>query len=97
VNGRRPTKLDSPPPGTRCPACWVDLVIDPRIVAVCPRCFVLVVCLAPERVLRLVPADLPRLSPADRHRLQLRQIALIGDASHRWRTLPRTPSRPLHR
>jgi hypothetical protein len=91
---RRPTRLDTPLPGHRCPACWCSLVLDPRRVGVCPRCFVLVVCLAPERLQRLVPADLTRLSLDDRCRLVAEQAHLITVASNAWRAAPRTPSRP---
>jgi hypothetical protein len=91
---RRPTRLDTPLPGHRCPACWMPLDLQPRFVAVCPRCFVLVACLGPERLQRLVPADMPRLSLDDRCRLASEQAQLIMVASNAWRALPRTPSRP---
>ncbi len=85
----RPTRLDTPLPGHRCPACWQTLDLQPRVVGVCPRCFVLVVCLGPERLQRLVPADMCRLSVADRQTLANEQGHLMQVAALRWRSAPR--------
>ena len=93
----RPTRLDTPLPGHRCPACWLPIELQPRFVGVCPRCFVLVVCLGPERLQRLVPADMTRLSLDDRCRLAAEQGALIMAASSLWRSTPApAPYRGVH-
>lgn len=91
----RPTRLDTPLPGHRCPACWCPLELEPRRVGVCPRCFVLVVCLGPERLQRLVPADMCRLALVDRQQLANEQANLMLAAATRWRTAPRPPARPM--
>lgn len=84
----RPTRLDTPLPGQRCPACWEPSDLQPRSVAVCPRCFVLVACIGPERLQRLAPADMCRLSVADRQQLANEQGQLMQVAADRWRSTP---------
>ena len=89
---RRPTRLEQPLPGTRCAACWCPIDLQPRRVGICPRCYVLLVCLAPDVVQRLVSADLVRLAPTERFRIVAQQAHLITVASNAWRA--RVPPAP---
>ena len=91
---RRPTRLETPPPGCRCPACWHLLVLEPRQVSICPRCYVIVTCSAPEVVHRLVQADLLRLTVADRMRLCTDRAHMISVGALAWRTAPRPQALP---
>jgi hypothetical protein len=90
---RRPTQLETPPPGTRCPACWHQILgLQARAVSICPCCYVIVFCITPGQVMqRLVPADLRALSLNDRCRLSADQAQLIMLASNAWRAAPRPP------
>ena len=85
---RRATQLETPPPGSRCPACWVELVLNPRSVSICPRCFVFVLCLAPGRLQPVLRSDLVRLAPAHRFELCAEQAHMITVGSNRWRSRP---------
>ncbi len=92
---RRPSKLTDPLPGPRCPACWCPVAFLPSTANVCPRCFALVGCFGLDVHTRLDSGDLVRLSPAHRVQLLRDRSEMIAAAASRWRTLPRTPSRPL--
>lgn len=89
---RRPTQLETPPDGTRCPACWHAIELQARAVSICPCCFVIVFCITPGKLMqRLVPGDLRGLSLTDRCRLSADQANLIMLASSAWRAAPRPP------
>jgi len=85
VPQRRPTQLEVPPPGIRCPACWEPHETKPKMVSVCGRCFALIVCLVPGQLQRLVPTDVPRLSTESRRVVFEHRMRLIVAASDRWR------------
>lgn len=88
---RRPTRLEQPPPGSRCPACWAPLALERLRVAICTRCFVYVAHTEGGRLVRLAPPDLRLVAVDARFRLAAEQASLISRASMAWRALPRVP------
>lgn len=85
---RRPTRLEQPLPGKRCPGCWLEYheAVDPTTVLVCARCYVPGVCVAPDRVVPFWEsfASFPQavLEQVHEHRRKL-----IAQASTRWRSM----------
>jgi hypothetical protein len=93
VTPRHPSKLTSPPPGARCPACWHEVAFAPQTANICPRCFALVGCIvfapgAAPTLARLTPSDLTRLSLEHRSTLLRDRFEMITAAAGRWRALP---------
>lgn len=91
---RRPTRLEQPLPGSRCPACWLELELKLGTVSICTRCFVLVGCTAPAALRRLDRVDLLRLAPADQMQLTADRHAMVTAAASAWRALPRVSHSP---
>lgn len=91
----RPSRLDSPPPGPRCPGCWLARSVpETRLpgggfldVSVCPRCFCLVAGFG-EGMHRVDWTGIPFVVAPF---LRMVHAGLVEARAREWRSLPRPP------